>query len=200
MCGIASAARAPSSPSQTYQRVSVKRRPGTESGHAPVRAGTYRTVIVRACERVHVLACRGMARDVRAARWIGCLAAVTIVVVATFPYDFLYSHPHWRRVAWVPFATGIVRPIDLAVNLVMYVPLGYFFPGATWRRAAGLGVPFAVMLSGAMELAQVWSHLRFPTATDVAMNVFGAAVGLWLRWGRHPAQAPAAPLSETASR
>jgi hypothetical protein len=36
-----------------------------------------------------------------------------------------------------------------------------------------------------MELAQVWSHDRFPSATDVVMNVAGCILGAHLvrrRW------------------
>jgi glycopeptide antibiotics resistance protein len=111
-------------------------------------------------------------------------AGVALVVLATLPHDW-QDHSHWARVAWWPFLTGIVRPADLLINVLLYVPLGV---ALQWRRpgnARWLALPVAALLSVSMELAQVWSHDRFPSATDVVMNVAGCILGAHLvrrRW------------------
>ena len=38
-----------------------------------------------------------------------------------------------------------------------------------------------MLLSASLELAQVWSHVRFPSATDVVMNVAGSVAGALIR-------------------
>ena len=104
-----------------------------------------------------------------------CLAVFGIIA-ATFPWD-LQDHAHWSKVAWTPFATGIVRPLDLFANVLLYVPLGYLLATRGGRPRilqAGFG---ALLLASLTEFAQVWSHSRFPSATDITMNVLGAVAG-----------------------
>lgn len=130
------------------------------------------------------------------------IAALALIVVATFPYDFM-THAHWRRVSWVPFTTGIVRPRDMLLNLLLYAPFGACFPGTRTRRVVAFCLLSAFVLSCLLELTQVWSHVRFPSATDVAMNVIGAAAGVCLGWARaHRRQSPGgnASVAELSSR
>jgi glycopeptide antibiotics resistance protein len=104
-----------------------------------------------------------------------------MVVIATLPMD-IQNHPHWQKVAWLPFVTGIVRPHDLIVNALIYVPFGYFRQACSGRDRRVTVVALAFLLSALLELAQVWSHYRFPSATDVALNVTGALIGAtWAR-------------------
>ena len=108
--------------------------------------------------------------------WALPLVAATVIGLVTLPWD-LQNHAHWQKVAWVPFATGIVRPIDLVANATLYFPLGVVIPATSpWRKVA-LALLVALALSTLLELAQVWSHSRFPSATDVAMNVVGSVAG-----------------------
>jgi len=107
--------------------------------------------------------------------WALPLVAALIALV-TLPWD-LQNHTHWQKVAWVPFATGIVRPIDLAANVLLYFPLGVAIPATSPRRRVALALFVALALSIFLELAQVWSHSRFPSATDVLMNVVGSVAG-----------------------
>ena len=102
--------------------------------------------------------------------------AVAAIVAATFPWD-LRDHAHWSKVAWIPFATGIVRPTDLLLNAALYLPFGFLLAARMRRAPVVTTVVAALVLSSLMELAQVWSHVRFPSATDVVMNVLGAAIG-----------------------
>jgi glycopeptide antibiotics resistance protein len=119
-----------------------------------------------------------------------CLVVIAIAAL-TFPWD-LQDHSHWFKATWIPFATGILRPRDLALNLALYVPLGFWLPVRSARRRIAVALAVALLLSTAMELAQVWSHLRIPSATDTAMNVLGSVVGalasVW-RDGRLPTAA-----------
>lgn len=104
--------------------------------------------------------------------------SIALVVAATLPLDF-QDHSHWRRVAWVPWLSGVVRPLDLVVNALLYAPLGFALRNRVDARSPVV-VLVALALSTSMEVAQVWSHWRYPTATDVAMNVAGAWAGA--RW------------------
>jgi hypothetical protein len=132
-------------------------------------------------------------------RSTGILLAAAAVALATFPWE-ITDHAHWRRIVWVPFA-GILRPADLLVNGLLYVPLGL---ALQWRRSRDMrliGAVIAAALSIAMETAQIWSHFRFPSATDVAMNVVGALAGVaWIRrrsglpGRRHPAHQRGHPV------
>lgn len=124
-------------------------------------------------------ACPSIVTGAPRRRWVLFAAAVVLIVVATFPFDFM-SHAHWRRVAWVPFLTGTVKPFDLLVNAALYVPFGLFMPIATRRRRLVATFTLALVMSLLLESAQVWSHVRFPSMTDVVMNVWGAMFGAWL--------------------
>lgn len=126
-------------------------------------------------------------------RALPLLATVALVALATFPLD-LQGHPHWYKVAWTPFASGIVRPHDLLLNAALYFPLGWFAPGGSIPRRMLAAAALALPLSAALETAQVWSHVRFPSATDVVMNVTGALVGA--AWAARRARAAAtAPVA-----
>jgi glycopeptide antibiotics resistance protein len=116
--------------------------------------------------------------------WLLALATTAAaIVVVTFPWD-LQDHAHWYKVSWVPF-TGVVRLRDLVGNAIGYVPVGFFlaraFPATPRTRLIGV----ALSMSALLEFAQIWSHVRFPSATDLLLNGFGAAVGISLtRSGR----------------
>jgi glycopeptide antibiotics resistance protein len=112
-------------------------------------------------------------------RWlaaVGIFLAVSLVVVAAFPWSDLTSHAHWTRVRWIPFASQPVRPRDVVGNLLLCAPLGAI-AGVTFRRGVLVAVATALAVSLFVEAFQVYSHTRFPSATDVACNVFGAALG-----------------------
>jgi hypothetical protein len=70
--------------------------------------------------------------------WWFFLAATTCVAVLTFPWD-LQNHPHWQKVAWVPFLTGIVRPPDLLGNAALYFPFGVLHAGRVAEPACRRG-------------------------------------------------------------
>lgn len=129
-------------------------------------------------------------------RAVPVLATVAIIAVVTFPWD-LQDHPHWYKVAWTPFTSGIVRPLDLLLNAALYFPLGWYAPGRSVPGRMLVAAALALPLSAALETAQVWSHARFPSATDLAMNLAGAMVGALMaaRRARRSATAGAAASS-----
>ena len=108
--------------------------------------------------------------------WVSPVGALILVIAVTFPWD-LQGHPHWYKVAWVPFVTGILRAHDLLLNAALYFPLGFFLPIRPRLRRVVWATAVALLSSAILELAQVWSHVRFPSATDVVMNVVGSLAG-----------------------
>jgi glycopeptide antibiotics resistance protein len=114
--------------------------------------------------------------------WFYHFATLAFVTALTFPWD-LQDHPHWFKVAWLPFVTGIVRPQDLLANAALYFPVGFAMPASSRRTRVVAAAGLAVVMSGLLELAQVWSHVRFPSATDLVMNVVGSIAGAAARRG-----------------
>lgn len=104
-----------------------------------------------------------------------------VVMAAVVPWWRWTDHAHWDRIEWLPFSS-IYRPRDAVLNVLFYVPIGFFFvrgrPGrphpVLWACAFGLA------LSALTEFTQVFSHGRFPGATDVLTNTTGACLGAWL--------------------
>jgi glycopeptide antibiotics resistance protein len=109
--------------------------------------------------------------------WISVLALVLL------PWYSLQSHSHWYKVAWIPFVSPPVRAFDIVANVLLFVPYGWLVRRSTAssRRAWTRGFASAALISLAAELAQVYSHSRFPSATDFTCNLIGTGAGLW--WG-----------------
>lgn len=102
-----------------------------------------------------------------------------IVIVGVVPWSGWAGHSHWPRVQWIPFLPPL-RVRDITVNVLLYVPIGFFFvrrAGPAARASVARAVLFALALSVATEATQVYSHGRFPSMTDVATNAFGAWIG-----------------------
>lgn len=110
------------------------------------------------------------------------LAVWTVVVTAAVvPWWRWTDHAHWDRIEWIPFSS-VYRPRDAVLNVLFYVPIGYFFvrmrPGR--HRAVLWACTYGLLLSAATELTQVFSHGRFPGTTDLLTNTTGAAIGAGL--------------------
>jgi hypothetical protein len=76
---------------------------------------------------------------------------------------------------------------DALVNVVGFAPLGFFAVAVARRRGRAAGAPavvsaiaLGVALSLGVELFQVHLPARVSSATDVACNTLGAALGAWL--------------------
>ena len=93
------------------------------------------------------------------------------------PFDFLDAD--WPRY-WTAF--------DIAVNLLAYLPLGFFLTLA-WQRLPGrltaviAATLFGVGISFGMESLQTWLPSRVPSNLDLACNsagtVFGTLLASW---------------------
>ncbi len=76
---------------------------------------------------------------------------------------------------------------DIALNMIMYLPFGYLAvrAGPLQRRSGRFLLTavftLALLFSAGMELCQLFNSSRYPTLSDVVMNVTGAVLGGYLR-------------------
>ncbi len=108
------------------------------------------------------------------AAWAGVICFIVL------PWYRFQGHPHFELIQWVPFVTPPIRLRDIVLNTLLYVPLGYLHV----RRSLVISVPRTVAVAAALSLvtecAQLFSHGRFPSTTDLVCNTFGAYLGaLW---------------------
>jgi glycopeptide antibiotics resistance protein len=109
---------------------------------------------------------------------IGCAVWSAVIVAATAPWTDFVGHTHWQKVQWIPFRSPPVKLLDVVVNTLLYLPLGYTLAstfgsrGRVWRAVA-----LAAALSLLVEWSQLYSHFRFPSVQDVICNVSGAWAG-----------------------
>lgn len=107
---------------------------------------------------------------------------ILLILVIVLPWLNYQDHTHWMRVGWVPFVPPPDLTVsDLAGNLILYAPFGLFYARLRGRDRLVLieVLCLAAALSTATEATQLYSHGRFPSATDVVMNVTGAVLGAW---------------------
>jgi VanZ family protein len=112
-------------------------------------------------------------------------------------YGSLYPFAGWRdsgapltdflSAAWPRYFTAF----DLTLNVVAYLPLGFFWVTALGRRlsfslALVLAVLIGLLLSGALEAVQHFLPSRVSSNVDLACNTLGTLLGalLGVRWGR----------------
>jgi glycopeptide antibiotics resistance protein len=109
-----------------------------------------------------------------------------LVVLVSAPWIGFTTEPQWDRLNLLPFGDPDDKPRDVIANVLMFVPIGYsYFKRARgWRLAATLGT--AMLVSVVAEVPQLFSTLRNPSATDVAMAMVGAGLGAGCRrlWER----------------
>jgi glycopeptide antibiotics resistance protein len=102
-----------------------------------------------------------------------------VAFAADWPWGDLQNHTHWSRVAWIPFVSRPVTPFDILQNLLLFAPFGCFV-GLSTIGSRRRGVLYAALLTTAIgfagEASQLYSHSRFPSATDLTCNVVGAAL------------------------
>jgi glycopeptide antibiotics resistance protein len=108
---------------------------------------------------------------------------VLVIAGVVLPWSSFQPHSHWGRVVWLPFSTPPpLTARDVIVNVLLYVPFGFLY---AWPRPGSARVflwsaVWAASLSIATEWTQVFSHARFPSATDVLLNTIGSAMGVAL--------------------
>jgi glycopeptide antibiotics resistance protein len=109
--------------------------------------------------------------------WMG-LGVLWFLGWAVFglPWTGFTGRPRASRLNLIPFRRSTYRRRDLVLNFVYYVPLGIIGAGLGWGSGAILAA--ATALSGGTELIQMFSRDRYPSVTDVILNVCGAAAGV----------------------
>lgn len=120
---------------------------------------------------------------------------ILLLIVALIVYGSLYPwNFHWYAPAANPlslvFASWPVRITrflirDVAVNVVLYIPLGLFAFLAFARKhshalRATAALLLAFLLSTGIEVLQLFDAGRYSSGFDVACNVLGAALGVVL--------------------
>jgi VanZ family protein len=107
--------------------------------------------------------------------------AILAALVADFPWRALQDHTHWAHVLWVPFVSPPVRLLDSILNVLLFLPIGWFSPTSGNARVTIIrAVLIALPVSFLGEATQLYSHGRFPSATDLVCNLAGAAAGALL--------------------
>jgi glycopeptide antibiotics resistance protein len=101
------------------------------------------------------------------------MASTAMLLATAYPWSDLQDHSHWARVGWVPFVSPPVRLLDVAANLLLGAPIGFATAWGLGRGPATAAL-IAAGTSVAAEWTQLYSHSRFPSATDVICNVGGA--------------------------
>ena len=105
----------------------------------------------------------------------GLLISGSLVLAAAYPWGEIVGHTHWAKVGWIPFFSWPFRRLDVAGNLLLCVPLGVV-SGLSFKRGVLVAGGIALALSLFVETMQLYTHSRFPSATDVFCNVTGAVV------------------------
>jgi len=111
------------------------------------------------------------------------LLAVGVIVLAVFPWGDFQGHTHWQKVGWIPFVSPPVRLFDIVANALLFIPFGAAVMVNNRRRgrkALAVATFAGAVLSFSGEAAQLYSHARFPSATDLVCNTFGALLGATL--------------------
>ncbi len=103
--------------------------------------------------------------------WV--VGAGALVLAADFPWGDLRGHPHWGKIAWVPFVSPPLNLLDVAQNLLLCAPIGVT-AALRFRKAPAAAAVIALGVGLVGEWTQLYSHSRFPSATDLACNLTGA--------------------------
>ena len=106
------------------------------------------------------------------------------VVVISLPWIGFTAKPQWDRLHLLPFTDPEDTPRDLAANIALFVPFGFWFAAPDRSgRALGRAALAAAAVSLVAEAPQLFSTLRNPSATDVVSAMVGSTTGVMLRRG-----------------
>ena len=96
------------------------------------------------------------------------------------------SPPHVSRGYLQDIPLGRRLVADVAVNVAMFVPIGWGLRRAARRRGGAprtrllQAVILAAAFSLTMESLQAWLPNRYSSVVDVLANTLGAIIGAWL--------------------
>jgi hypothetical protein len=99
------------------------------------------------------------------------------------PERFFILHPQFLERPWDEFRPGWRYWKDVAVNIVGFIPLGFFFCGylsqvRNGERPAALTIALGFAVSLTIEILQAFLPTRDSGMTDLITNTFGTAVGV----------------------
>lgn len=114
-----------------------------------------------------------------------------IAYASLYPWHF-HAYYYANSPMWVLWDSWPVRlnrfeAKDIAVNILVYLPLGFFAfaaLAAIWRTwvAAVAALSIGIALSFSIEMAQLFVVGRVSSALDVAANTLGTAAGMVAGW------------------
>ena len=90
------------------------------------------------------------------------------------PWTTFTRHGGYDRINFIPFRR--TRRRDQILNFAYYVPFGLVTAFLGWHPVGILGA--AGVLSSLTEFIQIFSTDRYPSLTDVLLNVGGTLVGV----------------------
>lgn len=109
------------------------------------------------------------------------LGLVAILYLRLIPFDFIrVDHIPLERITWRPLTFR-----DVPLNILLFIPFGFGLAGLMVRRGRQSGIVgrvvlIGVLLSAALEAAQLFMPDRAPSFADVAANAAGALLGYGL--------------------
>lgn len=162
-------------------RQSAASRPRTRTGTASeVDASGYASSI--GWEGPQQLSARhegsALATGAHLGRALLAYVAVITAIITLAPFRFAAVPQHGLTELWTPF--------DIVMNVVMFVPLGFLYQ---LTRKDGTAAPLwqalllGVLISGAIETAQLFEAERFTSLVDLATNAAGALMGAVMQRG-----------------
>lgn len=101
----------------------------------------------------------------------------------------------WGRFRAMPWLTlGVGARADWVANILLFIPLAFFWLGVLWHRwhpgwrlaASGFVLAAAMVLSGAIEFAQVFFPPRTVSLNDLVAQALGALIGVAAWWAAGP--------------
>ena len=114
-------------------------------------------------------------RSHRGAAWAIWASAI---LMATIPIFDLHAHTHWVNVTYNPFVLSPKAMVDIAANVLLYMPLGVRArPRQPVRRRVTRVAGAALVLTLVAEGSQLFSHSRVPSPVDMVANILGAVLG-----------------------
>jgi len=129
-------------------------------------------------------------REIRSSLYRVLLIVIALIVYGSlYPWEFhsaqLAGNPPWVLIHSWPTVVDRFLLRDIAVNLLLYMPVGVFGFLALRQNfgnafAATATVLIALGLSSSMEMTQLFDDARVCSASDVACNVSGTVFGVLL--------------------